>query len=137
KVREFQSHYNLAVSGIADEVTLTKITELLRGINYTEYDLTLNEAVNLQMKVNPQTDQNYAYVAKRYINDNDTVTPSNGLIVRSGPGSNYERIGVLSIGTKVDIIGESGDFYIINYRSSAWVHARTTDVRRYLNPDNF
>jgi len=43
-----------------------------------------------------------------------TVNAS-ALNVRSGPGTNYSRIGVLSRGAKVTITGESGGWYKINY----------------------
>ena len=135
-VKKFQQDHNLAVSGIADEITLAKIEELLQGRKYTNYNLTLDEAVKIQMRVNPQTDQYYAYVSKNYIDKNNTVTAS-ALNVRSGPGTNYSIIGTLSKGTKVDILGESGNFYAIEYAKYSWVTALEKDVRYYLNPENF
>src|SRR5699024_7673907 len=65
-VREFQQEQGLIVNGIIDEVTLAKIDELLKKLSYTKYDLTLEEALNIQMKVKPQTDQNYAYVSAKH-----------------------------------------------------------------------
>lgn len=58
KVREFQKKYGLAINGIADEVTLETIQVLLEA-NFTEekYNITLDQAVSMQMKVNPQTDK--------------------------------------------------------------------------------
>src|SRR5699024_7097179 len=50
KVKGFQKDYGLAISGIADEVTLAKISEAVAGLKYTRYDLTLDQAVNIQLK---------------------------------------------------------------------------------------
>lgn len=63
-VREFQERYGLRVSGIADEITLAKIAELIESgvgqeiITYTQYNLTLAESAARQSSLNPppQTD---------------------------------------------------------------------------------
>src|SRR5699024_11702273 len=70
KVKSFQKDYGLAISGIADEVTLAKISEAVAGLKYTRYDLTLDQAVNIQLKASPQTDRKYAYVSSSYIDKN-------------------------------------------------------------------
>src|SRR5699024_10505285 len=67
-VREIQEANGLVVNGIADRVTLKKIEELLKGLTYSKYNLTLDEAIDIQMKANPQTDKReYAWVSKSYI----------------------------------------------------------------------
>ncbi|SDJ96896.1 SH3 domain-containing protein, partial [Sediminibacillus albus] len=107
------------------------------GVSKTNYDLTLTEAVKLQMKVNPQTDSNYGYVSKSYIDSNDEVTAS-VLNVRGGPGTKYKEIGQLTNGTKVSILGEYDGWYQIKFNGNAqWVTASEEDVRYYLNPNNF
>mgnify|MGYP001945433065 CR=1 FL=1 len=136
RVREFQEAHGLAVNGIADEVTLAKIKELLKPRRYVNYDISFSKAVELQMKTNPQTDKYYAYVSKKYIDNKSTVTATS-LNVRVGPGTKYERIGSLSKGTKVTIVGELGNFYAIEYNEYAWVSALEKDVRYYLNPYHF
>lgn len=50
-----------------------------------------------------------------------TVTPSIGLNVRSGPGTNYSIVGVLSKGAKVEVVGQKGDWYQIG--TDRWVHS--------------
>ena len=50
-----------------------------------------------------------------------TVTPNIGLNVRSGPGTNYSIVGALSKGTKVEVVGQSGDWYQIG--ADRWVHS--------------
>lgn len=136
-IREFQAAHDLVVNGIADEVTLAKIEELLKTHRYTHYNLTLEEAVQIQMRANPQTDQ-LAYVSKNYIDKNNVVT-ADVLKVRIGPGTNYKVIGQLKKGTKVERIGnyEKNGFYAINFRTGQWIDAISEQVRYYLNPENF
>src|SRR5699024_2337587 len=136
-----QRLYGLKVSGIADEVTLSKIDELLRSNRYTQYNLTLSEATDIQMRLNnpaPQTDQKYAYVSAAYINDSGEVTAS-VLNVRSGPSTNGAVVGTLTNGTQVNIISEVSGWYQIEYATApgTWVDAARSDVLYYLNPSNF
>src|SRR5690625_3676392 len=78
-VKEFQKQHNLVTNGIADEITLAKIALLVKDsetkpINkteYTDYKLTLNQAVDIQMN-RPiiQTDKyrnDAAYVSANYL----------------------------------------------------------------------
>lgn len=59
------------------------------------------------------------------------VTASSGLVVRSGPGSNYRSLGALAKNAKVSTIGSSGSWRKIRYNGrNAWVHSR------YLKEDN-
>ncbi|WP_027965261.1 peptidoglycan-binding protein [Halalkalibacillus halophilus] len=48
-VRDFQADNNLIVNGIADEVTLEMIERLLNTAQVTEYGLTFNRALEIQM----------------------------------------------------------------------------------------
>src|SRR5699024_8598864 len=94
QVQKFQRDYGLRVNGIADEVTRKKIDEICDAsdsVKETSYGLTLKQALNMQMKANPQSDKNYAYVSKEYIK-NGRVTAS-ALNVRVGPSAAYNAIG--------------------------------------------
>ena len=142
-VSEFQRVYGLKVNGIADEVTLTLIDEIIKNgyIKKTSYNISLDEAVKIQMSATPQTDKKeYAWVSKNYIDKNNIVTAST-LNVRTQPTTenvNENKVlGTLSKGTIVEIIGEHGNWYAIKYKNNAWVHAIEEDVRSYLNPNNF
>jgi mannosyl-glycoprotein endo-beta-N-acetylglucosaminidase len=140
-VKEFQRLYGLKVSGIADEVTLNTIDELLRSNRYTQYNLTLSEATDIQMRLNnpaPQTDQKYAYVSGAYIDEDGRVT-ANLLNVRSGPGTNGNIVGTLQNGFRVNIISEVNGWYQIEYATppGTWVDAARADVLYYLDPSNF
>src|SRR5699024_12146663 len=106
-------------------------------IKESKYNLTLNKAVDIQMKASPQTDKNHAYVSKTYIKNNK-VTAST-LNVRSGAGTNYTAIGQLSNGATVKIVDEYNGWYVIEYKQSKkqWVKAGHKEVRYYLDPRNF
>ena len=110
----------------------------LDRIKYTTYNLTLQEALNIQMRANPQTDKRpkYAWVSKDYIKNN-TVTAS-ALNVRTGPGTGYKSLGQLKNGSTVKILAEYNGWYAIEYdHKEQWVHAHPNDVLYYLNPENF
>ncbi|MCC2250636.1 N-acetylglucosaminidase [Virgibacillus sp. AGTR] len=104
--------------------------------NYSYYDLTLSEAVSIQMKATPKTDKYVHYVHGDYIQYNNKgnyyyVTAST-LNVRGGPGTNYSIVDTLNYGEKVSIRKKVGDWYRLY-----WVNAKEEDVRYYLDPNNF
>lgn len=139
KIKQFQKDYNLAVSGIADEVTLSTISQLLSmSITDKQYDLSLNDALKIQQKASPQTDKNYdTYVSKQYINSQGIVT-ADVLNVRGGPGTSHWTVGTLQKGAKVTILGESNGWYKIEYtKNRQWVNASPDDILYYLDPSNF
>ncbi|UJL45899.1 peptidoglycan-binding protein [Virgibacillus sp. NKC19-16] len=138
-IRDFQQYFNLPVSGIADELTLAKLKDAAASsevINNTEYNISLAEALTMQLEANPQTDNNYGYVSASWINGNNIVT-ANVLNVRSGPSTVNSVVGQLTEGTKVNIEGEFNGWYQIEYNSSQWVNASPDDVLYYLDPTNF
>lgn len=107
----------------------------------TIYNLTLEEALAIQMEAKPQTDKRqYAWVHKDYIDKNNNVVKVDVLNVRTQPATNKESkiIGKLSKGTKVDIVDEFGDWYAIKFSyNKEWFHAVRNDVLYYLDPTNF
>ncbi|QKY70421.1 peptidoglycan-binding protein [Lentibacillus sp. CBA3610] len=137
-VEDFQEAHGLRVDGIAREKTLVTIEEALASISYTHYDLTLSDALDIQLKATPQTDKEYdTYVSKSYINNNNEVT-ADVLNVRGGPGTNYWTVGQINEGTKITIIEEVSGWYKIEYTENhQWVNAKPDDVFYYLNPNNF
>ncbi|MBY7144656.1 SH3 domain-containing protein [Virgibacillus sp. NKC19-3] len=104
-------------------------------VKNTDYNLTLNDAMNIQMNTTPQTDSSYAYVSGAYIN-NGKVT-ADVLNVRSGPNASKKVVGQLTKGTKVKVIDEANGWNQIEYNSGQWVDASRSDVLYYLDPDNF
>ncbi|MGX4670692.1 GW dipeptide domain-containing protein [Cerasibacillus sp. JNUCC 74] len=108
------------------------------SIYYSRYNLTLEEAVKMQMALStpPQTDKPYAYVSAKYINNKNEVT-ADVLNVRTGPATSKKVVGKLTRGTKVKVLSKIGDWYQIEFQGAGWVDASKNDVLYYLNPNNF
>ncbi|MBU5465339.1 SH3 domain-containing protein, partial [Virgibacillus sp. MSJ-26] len=104
----------------------------------TNYNLTLEEALAIQLTASPQTDKNYdTYVSKNYINKDNEVT-ADTLNVRGGAGTNHWIVGQLKKGDEVTILKETGNWYQIEYtKTRQWVNASPEDILYYLNPNNF
>ena len=122
KVKEFQRHYNLVVNGIADEITLRKINELIENlsghIEEIYLDITLEQALDMQMKVSPQTDKYRNEPA--YVLASDIAVYFGGTIsgnrvnVRTQPKLDSKYVyKTLDYGTAFIILDENitGDFY--------------------------
>lgn len=123
---------------VADRVGyVTKSSVSNYGIKETEYNLTLEQALSMQMNNRPQTDKEYdSYVSKVYIDENNRVK-ADMLNVRGGPGTSFWVIGLLKKGTAVDIVNEVNGWYQIKYTEKhQWVNPSPVDVRYYLNPLN-
>lgn len=110
---------------------------------YTQYNLTLEEMLNIQMTKNPQTDlyrNNKSYVHSSYI-QLDNTDPTKGTVtattlnVREGAGTSYWVVGTLKLGNVVKIISKVGDWYEIQF--GPWKNAKQEDVRAYLDPSRF
>ncbi|MBU9720598.1 MULTISPECIES: peptidoglycan-binding protein [Bacillaceae] len=94
-VSEFQAHYGLVVNGIADEVTLSKIDEMLELqyiVTFTEYAVTFNGALNTQlaMSIPPQTDayRNLpAFIHSSLVSIDHKGVISSGVNIRTSPDS--------------------------------------------------
>lgn len=58
-----------------------------------------------------------------------TVTAKSGLNVRTGPGTDNTKLGALTTGTEVEIVGSSGGWYQINYNGgTGWVSGNYLQV---------
>ncbi|MED1740706.1 glucosaminidase domain-containing protein [Bacillus swezeyi] len=100
----------------------------------TDYGITLNQMVDKQVKVSPQTDA-AAYVSLSYINTvNQTVT-ADLLNVRSSPRLiSGNIIGQLQKGDKVSIISQENGWAKLRMN---WRNASREEVEKYVNPDHF
>lgn len=110
------------------------------------YDMSLDEILNIQMKVSPQTQiVSHAYVHQDYINlmnnGNSGIVTTEVLNVRTTPFKNGDRnnCGQLQKEDTVEIIGKVGEWYKINYSKNCggWKDADREDVLYFLNPNNF
>nr|WP_236784937.1 peptidoglycan-binding protein [Alteribacter salitolerans] len=112
-VREFQEFFDLRVSGIADQVTLQKIDELqnlAQMTTYTQYNLTLEQALNEQLRkdVPPQTDlyrNSPAYLSAKSVTPIKGTTSGN-VNLRSEATTNSSAHTLALRGTDLTLKGE-------------------------------
>ncbi|WP_053360609.1 PA14 domain-containing protein [Bacillus sp. FJAT-27251] len=141
KIEYYDSKYSATLTFDISEVGIKQFS------NYTNYNTTFSEALNLQLtKGNPQTDKKYdAYVRSDaltvtgtsptfgYVNGvgwNVRGNPVNGWIL--GKLTDKERVTIYS-----SVKGSDGyTWYKILYNRS-WVNASPEDTSYYLNPKNF
>ncbi|GIN57056.1 beta-N-acetylglucosaminidase [Lederbergia ruris] len=111
---------------------------------YSQYDFTIDEFVDIQMKANPQTDTKYnTYIREDALSVKSNVgtVKGNGWNVRGGAGTGFWTVGQVSNGTKLNILssvkGTDGyTWYQVDFKK-AWVNASPEDVKYYVNPNNF
>lgn len=100
----------------------------------TKYNISLSEAVSMQMKASPKTDLYTQYVHSDYVSvkNGRYYVNVNLLNVRSGPGTNYQIVDTLNRGEQLSIRGKQKGWYRLY-----WVDAKRKDVEYYLDPNNF
>lgn len=112
-------------------------------ITHNTYDLSLEQMLNIQMGVSPQTDKyryNKVYVEAANIAI-DTKDPNVGLVtstfveVKDNTSSLAWTYGKLKFGAKVEIVAKVGSWYEIKY--GTWRNAMPGDVSYYIDPNNF
>src|SRR5690625_2175742 len=150
RVREFQRDYNLPVSGIAEENTLAAIEKALNErdkTTYTHYDISLSQALNIQINRSPQTDKysnEPAYVSSKYIKlskGSAKISSTGNVNLRTSPklGSNSNVKTSVPNGTSITVLGEvTGDkhagstkWYKIkhkNYNETLYVHSSLVNL---------
>ena len=113
--------------------------------NYTEYGLTIDKMVDLQMAVNAQTDKSY----QTYIREDGIILTSStkgmvngsGWRVRGGAGPDNWVVGSVSnnqsLTIKSKVKGSDGYYWYEVDINKTWVNASPEDVKYHLNPDNF
>jgi mannosyl-glycoprotein endo-beta-N-acetylglucosaminidase len=106
----------------------------------TNYNMTISEMVNLQMKLSPppQTDKyrnEPAYIFSEYVDTVNKQITDNGVNVRKGPGLNFDIVSKLGKGFKeFTILGTEGEWTKVSLN---WKNATVDDTVYYLNPNNF
>ena len=113
-----------------------------------QYEITLDEMVQAQMKVNPQTDKKYAtYIREDALILNNRSNPTMGTVkgstwnIRGGAGTEHWVVGQVNGGTTLKILSQTrgSDGYIwyqVEYKKT-WVNASPEDTKYYLDPNNF
>ncbi|MFC4620437.1 SH3 domain-containing protein [Camelliibacillus cellulosilyticus] len=103
----------------------------------TKYNITLQNALNMQMDAGPRNDnwESYAYVSSDYIDKNSKVV-ADALNVREKPTTQNSRVvGTLKNGDKVTIVDSANGWDKIKF---SWQQfASSEEVSHYLNPKNF
>lgn len=131
-----KNDFKTLVSTVDDEL-LAFIKQQFNEHTFSHYNIRLNDALDMQMLVNPQTDNKYtAFVSKNFIDSHTNVVTADVLNVRSGAGNNHHIIAQLQKGKKVDVINELDNWYQIDLKQ-IWLNANRSDVDYYLNPNNF
>src|SRR5699024_1212201 len=115
KIKELQKDYKLVVNGIADEVTLERIAELTKKSNYkteyTNYNLSLNDALNIQMDrpivITDKYGKDPAYVSANYLRLTGPAKVSGSNVnIRTAPNSKKNNIAfTLKKNEKITITG--------------------------------
>jgi len=124
--------------------------DIITGLEFKQYDFSLDYLVDKQMAVSPTTDLygSTAYVATAFIKDvkksgstyQGIVNVTGTLNVRENPSENSRIVGKLSNGSKVTILdpnpvpGGAYKWYKIRF---TWKLAKREDVKKYANPENF
>lgn len=137
------TQYLLSVPDKTPDLPGEKITTV-----HQDYDISLDELVDIQMKANPQTDQDYAvFIREDALKVDNSSNPTSGTVqgtgwrVRGGAGTDYWAVGQVNNGEKLQILsvveGNDGyDWYQIQYNKN-WVNPSRDDVRYYADPNNF
>ncbi|MBD8006615.1 SH3 domain-containing protein, partial [Bacillus norwichensis] len=117
-----------------------------QATEYSNYNLTLDEMVKIQMAANPQTDKQYpTYIREDALKLNSGAKSGTVLSgtwnVRSGAGTDFSSLGKVNTGSTLNIIssqkGSDGyTWYQVQYKTG-WVTAKPEDVKYYLDPNNF
>jgi beta-N-acetylglucosaminidase len=136
---------NTGMANVQDDLKKLQDT---RVYEYSTYPWTLDQIFEIQWALSPQTDKRYdtyvrsdAFLIDDPQNPTMGITEGSGWRVRGGPGTQYWAVGRLNDGEKVDILGvvqaaDGWKWYKIKY-DRTWVNASPSDVKYYINPENF
>ena|GEM_PF-2862055 len=121
--------------------TSSNVKEVTRS--YTDYNKTLQEMVDIQMKVNPQTDKRYGlWIHSDAFSSvkNDKGTVKTAYNIRRGPGPSYGVQKVAKAGETLPILDSANvggvTWYQVGVRSG-WGTAERYDVEYYMDSANF
>lgn len=111
-------------------------TDVIQGS--TNYNMTIDQMLDLQMKNNPQTDKyrnEPAYIYADYVDMNKGIVTENRVNVRSSPttSSSSNIVQMLNKGDGVLVIGKQGSWVEVRI---TWKNAKASDVMQYMNPEN-
>jgi len=144
RVSEFQKHYGLVVNGIADEVTRAKIADVVKNggtkpINkteYTDYNINLNQAVDIQLNQSaPMTDKyrnDAAYVSANYLRLIGTARVSGSTVnIRTAPNTTGSVALQLTTGIPITITGTATGTSLSG--NTLWYEISQNGEKRYIH----
>ncbi|MBD8028604.1 glucosaminidase domain-containing protein [Ureibacillus sp. Re31] len=113
---------------------------------YVNYDITLDQMANIQMKATPQTDKRYPLWVRSDAFVSNSIKDGKGIIkdetwnLRRGPGTEFAIGGSVSNET-VSIYdstkGSDGYIWYHIKNTTGWVIPDLADLKYYINPNNF
>lgn len=144
-VKEFQKEQNLNVTGIVDDVTLAKITQLIHNQNvkpvtkteYTNYNLTLNQALDIQMDrptiITDKYSNDPAYVSANYLRFTGAAkVVGNNVNVRTAPDTSKNNVAFkLAGGSPITITGTKNGTKLSG--SSMWYQITQKGKKYYIH----
>jgi len=108
-------------------------------VTYTNYGISLNEALAAQMKVNPQTDKNYpAYIPASSVKLDPKKVNSGVMLektlIKAGTSPVSRTLGTLPKKAKVKVLAFHDEelWYKVE---TGWVNASAADTKQFLNPE--
>ena len=141
RVKEFQKDYGLPVTGIADAKTLATIEKAMETrevITYSKFNISLEEALNIQMNQLQQTDKYRnlpAYVSANYVEiKNGVARTTVNLNVRAASNTGSHIYDTIPKGTKINITKKGNTWHEISFNT--WRNPTRVDVKYHLNPNN-
>src|SRR5699024_2531239 len=144
KVKQFQKDHKLPVSGIAEDTTLAKIAQLVKNedskpskpvnkTEYTNYNLTLDQALDIQMSrptiITDKYSGDPAYISADYLDFKVTTKSKANVRTSAKTGNNIAL--KLKNGTPIKIIGKTTGSKISG--SKVWYRISYKGLKYYIH----
>src|SRR5699024_11217424 len=144
KVKQFQKDHKLPVSGIAEDTTLAKIAQLVKNedskpskpvnkTEYTNYNLTLDQALDIQMSrptiITDKYSRDSAYISTDYLDFKVTTRSKANVRTSAKTGNNIAL--KLKNGTPIKIIGKTTGSKISG--SKVWYRISYKGLKYYIH----
>src|SRR5690625_3883997 len=143
RVKEFQTHHGITQTGNAGPRTLAAIDKAVKEAEtkekttYTNYNMTLKQAIDKQMGRSPQTDKyrnDPAYVSAGYVEFTSSgARTTSDLNIRSQANASSHIYATVPKGTSVNVTKRGSSWHTISFGS--WRNPTRSDVQAYVDPD--
>src|SRR5690625_3068190 len=143
RVKEFQRHHGITQTGNAGPRTLAAIDKAVKEAEtkekttYTNYNMTLKQAIDKQMGRSPQTDKyrnDPAYISAAYVEFTSSgARTTSDLNIRSQANASSHIYATVPKGTSVNVTKRGSSWHTISFGS--WRNPTRSDVQAYVDPD--